>query len=656
MKKVFSNIADKLLRLAEIIFKENAKITIITGCVLVAGATGVTVVATMVDNKSQNEIMDNSMQMADFGQVSDLKIVAQDDGALEKKSEDIKDGSDEENREETVWDAVINVNGEAFNVETDLTDEDKIPQGYSLQEIEIKGMSIKTAVNDENGQILLMVRNLEDDSYRYFIYIEDGECIEYIAPEEKTEEQIIDMLSNVDEQVEVIAIENLEVVEDTSTEPETNRARVVEVEDPVVENNSEVSEDDSEANSGEESSEQSNNQSTVPSSSELYEVEQLVHGIDVSRWQGDIDWTAVAQDGIDFAIIKCGGGDAGLYEDVKFRKNIEGALANGLQVGVYFFSGAHTVEEVYKEASLCIDLIKDYQITYPVAFDWELDLDGHSPEEITNVAETFLDIVASYGYTPMMYSSRNWYYYYMNGEELCSKYKTWMACYWSDYYYTSTRWEYGDGLPNFKYNYDIWQYGATDTVAGINGYVDMNIAFFGYANYKVNNLTEPSITVDAEPITLTEGETTDFLSHVTAVNSIGYQVNVEEEMYYYLYDNNNQEVYDDYAFNNAGTYKLLYKFKDPKKGWIEKSLSLIVKEKATQSPTNKTEDSSKKKKDASTSGSTEDSASGTTENSAANDSKTSQAETTSVNDNTVKSETTTIDKNTQSDTTTVENN
>ena len=91
-----------------------------------------------------------------------------------------------------------------------------------------------------------------------------------------------------------------------------------------------------------------------------------MYGIDVSRWQGDIDWSKVAADGITFAMIKCGGGDDGLYEDRKFKQNIQGALANGIQVGIYFYSGATDAKTAYDEASFCINLIKDYQITYQI--------------------------------------------------------------------------------------------------------------------------------------------------------------------------------------------------------------------------------------------------------------------------------------------------
>ena len=354
------------------------------------------------------------------------------------------------------------------------------------------------------------------------------------------------MITDSNQQIEIIAQEDLTIVEDNSTEPERG--------EEIVE---EPSEEETEV------------------SSDVYEVSQLVYGIDVSRWQGDIDWAAVANSGISFVIIKCGGGDDGLYQDKKFVDNIQGAYANGLQVGVYFFSGAHTVEEAYEEASWCLQIIEPYRsmITYPVAFDWELQLDGHSTEEVTAACDAFLEIVASYGYTPMMYGNKNSFYYQLDGEYLTGKYKTWLATYFSSYYYTSTRWEYGDDLVNFNYNYDIWQYGATDTVDGIAGYVDMNVGFFTYSNYAVNGLQDPSITLPATGFTTTIGDGVDLTQGVTATNSIGYS----GDYWYTIYDSDNNEVSEDYAINTVGNYIVVYEFKDPKNGIVSNRCSLLVR-------------------------------------------------------------------------------
>lgn len=207
---------------------------------------------------------------------------------------------------------------------------------------------------------------------------------------------------------------------------------------------------------------------------EDYDGSSVLTGIDVSKWQGQIDWECVAADGISFAMIKCGGGDDDLYEDRYFRYNIENAIANGLRVGVYFYSGATDVAAAKEEAEYCLSLIKDYDIKYPVAFDWELN-DDEDPDVITEVCEAFCDIIADNGYAPMIYTNRNRWYNTMNAGELTSKYLAWMAAWFYDYYYTSTRWEIGGDIASFKYPFQIWQYGVTDTVSGIDGYVDMDI-------------------------------------------------------------------------------------------------------------------------------------------------------------------------------------
>lgn len=374
---------------------------------------------------------------------------------------------------------------------------------------------------------------------------------EALSSDDTTSEELNQIIEAVADSgagpVAVKDIEELEVVEDNSSEPSREDAEV--------------------SDSGTEE---------TSSSNQIYEVNQLVYGIDVSRWQGDIDWSKVAADGITFAMIKCGGGDDGLYEDRKFKQNIQGALANGIQVGIYFYSGATDAKTAYDEASFCINLIKDYQITYPVAFDWELDGDYNS---VTEACETFCNVIKSYGYQPMVYSNRNRWYNNFNGEKLSNKFKVWMAAYWSEYYYTSTRWTYGDDLASFKWHYDMWQYGVTDTVDGIDGYVDMNIAFFGYANYKVNGAQDATLTVQNTNITRYLGhdseklnEGVDFMSGVKGVNSIGYEMDVD----YDIIDSSGNSVDEEDALSQPGRYTVRYSFKDPKSGNITKDAVLNI--------------------------------------------------------------------------------
>lgn len=375
---------------------------------------------------------------------------------------------------------------------------------------------------------------------------------EVLSSDDTTSEELNQIIQAVADSgagpVAVKDIEDLDIVEDNSSEPSREDAEV--------------------ADSGSED---------TSSSDQIYEVNQLVYGIDVSRWQGDIDWSRVAADGITFAMIKCGGGDDGLYEDRKFKQNIQGALANGIQVGIYFYSGATDAKTAYDEASFCINLIKDYQITYPVAFDWELKTGDY--DEVTQACETFCNVVKSYGYQPMVYSNRNRWYDNFDGEALANKFKVWMACYWSEYYYTSTRWKYGDDLASFKWHYDMWQYGVTDTVDGIDGYVDMNIAFFGYANYKVNGAQDAALTVTNTNITRYLGHDSgnlnagvDFMSGVKGVNSIGYEMDVD----YDIIDSDGDYVDEEDALSKPGRYIVRYSFKDPKSGNITKDAVLNI--------------------------------------------------------------------------------
>lgn len=137
-----------------------------------------------------------------------------------------------------------------------------------------------------------------------------------------------------------------------------------------------------------------------------------LQGVDVSVYQGEIDWQAVADAGVDFAIIRVGyrGYSQGAIQpDTNFQKNMEGALKAGLDVGVYFFSQATTVREAEEEADYVLEAIRNYPVTYPVVFDWEF-IDGQQArtdeiegERMTECAKTFCELVRAGGYTPMVY-------------------------------------------------------------------------------------------------------------------------------------------------------------------------------------------------------------------------------------------------------------
>lgn len=200
-------------------------------------------------------------------------------------------------------------------------------------------------------------------------------------------------------------------------------------------------------------------------------------GVDVSTFQGNIDWDAVADDGIDFAIIRVGlrgyGSKGSMHEDEKARRNIQGALDAGLKVGVYFFSQAINTEEAVQEAELVLDIIEDYDITYPVVFDWENDegkgmrTDNLPDSVLTDCAVAFCERIKAEGYTPAVYFNLNFGYLRYDLSRI-RDYVFWYA-------------QYEGTAPEFYYNYSIWQYSDQGTVDGIDGDVDLNISFSDFS-------------------------------------------------------------------------------------------------------------------------------------------------------------------------------
>lgn len=197
-------------------------------------------------------------------------------------------------------------------------------------------------------------------------------------------------------------------------------------------------------------------------------------GVDISYAQKEIDWNKVHDSGIDFAMIRLGyrGYESGKINiDEYFDTNVQKASEAGVGVGVYFFSQAVNKDEAVEEANFVIDKIKNYNITYPVAFDWEDisheqartdDIDGQT---LTDCAKAFCDTVSGAGYTPLIYSSLNLL------REQFEKYdRTQMLD--NDFWLA----EYKE-KPEYKYGFSMWQYTETGKVNGINDFVDLNIYF-----------------------------------------------------------------------------------------------------------------------------------------------------------------------------------
>ena len=198
---------------------------------------------------------------------------------------------------------------------------------------------------------------------------------------------------------------------------------------------------------------------------------QSAFGIDVSSHQGDIDWQAVADDGVEFAFIRAvyrGYGTGKLVVDEKCIQNIEGAQAAGIDVGVYVFSQAVNQAEILEEASAVLTLLNGYTLQLPVVFDVEKVTDSSARtnaltvEERTILTQNFLHAMENAGYDTMIYHNTEMGAMLLDFTEL-TEYKKWFAGYNKEFYW--------------PYEFDYWQYSETGTVDGINGNVDLDIMF-----------------------------------------------------------------------------------------------------------------------------------------------------------------------------------
>ena len=204
-----------------------------------------------------------------------------------------------------------------------------------------------------------------------------------------------------------------------------------------------------------------------------YETDTVIGlpGIDVSSYQGEIDWKAVRDAGVEFAMIRLGyrGYASGELDlDDCFQSNMEGAQAVGLPVGVYFFSQALNEEEAVQEAEYVLEYLQGYELQYPVIFDWEeIAVDARTDDMnmvlLTGCAKAFCETIEQAGYEAGVYFNQEYGYTQMNLQSL------------KDYYFWLA--EYREN-PTFYYDFQMWQYTNEGHVPGIPEQVDLNIAFF----------------------------------------------------------------------------------------------------------------------------------------------------------------------------------
>ena len=197
----------------------------------------------------------------------------------------------------------------------------------------------------------------------------------------------------------------------------------------------------------------------------------LLRGIDVSDYQNEIDWAAVAASGIDFAVVRVGwrGYSGGtVNEDNRWRENIQGAQAAGLKVGAYFFSQAINILEAAEEAVYTAKLLEGFTLELPVFFDWEIigvdeaRTDGVDKQTVTDCTLEFCRLMESAGFRAGVYSYIPVVYEKYDLDAL-EGLPVWMG--------DPGTW------PEFYYEHDIWQYSVTGIVPGIEGYVDMDVMY-----------------------------------------------------------------------------------------------------------------------------------------------------------------------------------
>ncbi|MBE5905627.1 MAG: hypothetical protein E7277_02380 [Lachnospiraceae bacterium] len=284
-----------------------------------------------------------------------------------------------------------------------------------------------------------------------------------------------------------------------------------------------------------------------------YKNHKLFKGLDVSWWQSSdkkntkVNWAQAHADGIDFAFIRIGArktdSTGALYEDTTANSNITQALANNVNVGVYFFSQAKSVTEAKKEAAYTLKILDkyDWNITLPVVFDYEfsnrLKAGQLSKSTMTKICQAYCDAIEEGGYTPMIYANYTMFKNYLNATSLANDYKIWLARYskttTSNVLSTSEAIPYAD----IPYKYEFWQFASTARVNGYSGNLDANY-WYKNTNVKTENLGAEESKTDS--ITLSWEDADD------AQNYRVYRFNPETQSYQAIAD------VDDTVFTDTG--------------------------------------------------------------------------------------------------------
>lgn len=184
--------------------------------------------------------------------------------------------------------------------------------------------------------------------------------------------------------------------------------------------------------------------------------------IDVSTWQGVIDWKKVKAAGYEHAIIRAGFGRETSQVDNRFEQNYKNAKAAGVKLGAYWYSYAVDKADAVKEAKACLQVLRGKTFEMPVYFDMEEgSMTKLGKTKLTEMAKAFCEEIKKGGYTPGVYSNPNWFSNHLDYNGLKKLYSIWLAQYYKE----------------AQYECDVWQYASDGKVSGISGNVDMNIIY-----------------------------------------------------------------------------------------------------------------------------------------------------------------------------------
>ena len=290
------------------------------------------------------------------------------------------------------------------------------------------------------------------------------------------------------------------------------------------------------------------------------------HGIDVSKWQGKIDWAKVKSCGINFAYIRVGlrGEDGKLYEDECAEYNLKEAQKNDILIGAYYFSTANSVKEAEEEADWVIDYIKSYSISYPVVYDCEgyqnpqSRMFALSAEERTDVAMAFLAKVRKAGYDTMFYGAKNDLQtdFWWNVDRIEKEHKIWIAL------YSKVVYPYKDD-PGYIGRLDAWQYSPDGKIDGIDTNVDLVVCYFTVdkakpkvddGNTDVTDAPSTDATITVHGVVFRKEA-----DSVTAKNKVNLRFIPSTEAEYVVGELNRGEFVDRIGISDNGWSMLMYK-------------------------------------------------------------------------------------------------